>query len=66
MTKNRLAGREIIFELYPVGHIVRVTAMDTKTLTEVTIQAPSTISQTIMKKNVLQKLEYVLDKKGLI
>lgn len=66
MTKDRMAGREVIFELYPVGHIVKVTAMDTRTLTEVTIQAPANVGETVMKKNVLRKLEYVLDKKGLI
>lgn len=66
MTKNSLAGREIIFEFYPVGHVVKVTAMDTSTLTEVSIQAPTTVSETVMKNNALRKLEYVLNKKGLI
>ena len=66
MTKNSLVGREIIFEFYPVGHVVKVTAMDTSTLTEVSIQAPTTVSETVMKNNALRKLEYVLNKKGLI
>ena len=66
MADNILAGREVIFEFHPVGHLVRVAAMDTKTLTEVVIQGPSTASETLLKHNALKRLEYVLRKKGLI
>lgn len=66
MADNILPGREVIFEFHPVGHIVRVAAMDTKTLTEVVIQGPATASETLLKHNALKRLEYVLKKKGLI
>ncbi len=61
-----LDNREIIIEFFPVGNIVRVSAMDTKSLTEISIQCPSNTPETILKRNALKRLEYVLKKKGLI
>ena len=66
MADNLLSGREVIFEFHPVGHLVRVSAMDTKTLTEIVIQGPKSASETLLKHNALKRLEYVLKKKGLI
>lgn len=63
---DALKGRHIIFELYPVGNLVKVSAMDTKTLTEISIQGPANTSEEILKKNAAKRLEYVLRKKGLI
>jgi hypothetical protein len=61
-----LHGREVILELQPVGNIMRVTAMDTATMTEITIQCPVTAGEAVFKKNALLRLEYVLKKKGII
>ena len=61
-----LAGREIIIEFYPVGQLVKVSAMDTKTLTEVSIQGPADAGETTLQENAIKRLEYVLRKKGLI
>jgi len=66
MNGNPLQGREIILEFHPVGTAVRVSAMDTKTLTEITIQGPRSAGETTLKHNALKRLEYVLKKKGLI
>ena len=66
MTDNPLRNREIIFELRPIGGIVRVSAMDTKTMTEITIQGPASAGEPALKANALKKLEYVMKKKGLI
>lgn len=66
MGDNILAGREVIFEFFPVGNVVRVTAMDTKSLTEVSIQGPANAGETLLKRNALKRLEYVMKKKGLI
>jgi hypothetical protein len=66
MNKNAMQGREIIFEFFPVGNYVRVSAMDTRTLTEISIQGPVTASEDVLKQNALKRLEYVLKKKGLI
>ncbi len=65
MAEN-LQGREIILELRPVGNIMRVSAMDTATMTEVTIQGPVNAGEFVLKKNALAKLEYVLRKEGII
>lgn len=66
MAKAQLQGREIIIEYHPFGHIVRVSAMDTATLTEITVQGPASAGEEALKRNALMRLEYVLKKKGLI
>lgn len=69
-TQNNLeslfANREVIFEFYRLGNLVKVSAMDTKTLTEASIQCPVSMTEDIMKRNALKRLEYVLKKKGYI
>lgn len=66
MSSPILSGREVIFEFYPIGSYVRVSAMDTKTLTEISIQGPVGAPEETLKRNALKRLEYVLKKKGLI
>ncbi|HTK83847.1 MAG TPA: hypothetical protein VL625_02070 [Patescibacteria group bacterium] len=66
MTENPLQGREVIFEFQSIGQYVKVMAMDTATMTEITIQGPVTASEAVLKSNAAKKLEYVLKKKGLI
>ncbi len=61
-----LANREVIIEMQPYGNLVKVSAFDVQSLTEVSIQAPKGTAQEIMKRNALKRLEYVLRKKGLI
>jgi len=61
-----MQDREVIFEFYSVGAIVRVNAMDTASMTEITIQGPASVSEEILKRNALKRLEYVMRKKGLI
>lgn len=61
-----LPGREVIFEFYPVGQYVRVTAMDTQSLTEISISGPVNTPEQTLKRNALKRLAYVLKKKGLI
>ena len=54
---------DIIIEYRQLGNSVRVSAMDTKTLTEVTIVGPADAGEETLKRNVLRKLEYVMAKK---
>jgi hypothetical protein len=61
-----LRNREIIIEFYPVGALVKVTAMDTATLTEISIQGPKSAGEETLKMNALKRLEYVLKKKEII
>lgn len=64
--KDVLHGREIIIEFLPVGQIVKVSAIDTKTLTEISIQGPASAGKETLKANAIKRLEYVLKKKNLI
>lgn len=64
--RELLDGREVIIEFRPVGNVVRVAAMDSRTLTEVSIQGPVGTPEDILKRNAIKRLEYVLRKKGLI
>lgn len=64
--RDKLNGREIIIEFWPVGNVVRVAAMDALTLTEVSIQGPAGTPEEILKRNAIKRLEYVLRKKQLI
>ncbi|HCQ71327.1 MAG: hypothetical protein CL570_01055 [Alphaproteobacteria bacterium] len=66
MAKQNLNGREIILELHPYGTVMKVTAMDVQTLTEISIQGPANAGEEILKRNAIKRLEYVLRKKGLI
>lgn len=54
---------DIIIEYRQLGNSVRVSAMDTKTLIEVTIVGPADVGEETLKQTVLRKLEYVMAKK---
>ena len=66
MTEKPLKGREVFLEFIPMGAIVKVTAMDTQTMTEISIQGPRTASEEALKHNALKRLKYVLKKKGIL
>ena len=61
-----LKNREVIIEFFPVGQIVKVTAMDSISLTEISIQGPKSAGEETLKLNALKRLEYVLKKKAII
>ncbi len=63
---GNLHGREVIIEFHPVGNVIKVSAMDTQSLTEISIQGPASAGQEVLRSNALKRLEYVLKKKGLI
>ena len=70
-TMNNIASpamknREVIIEFANIGKIVRVSAMDSATLTEISIQGPASAGEETLKRNAIKRLEYVLRKKGLI
>jgi hypothetical protein len=66
MDSPLLNNREIIIEFHPIGAFVKVTAMDVKTITEVSIQGPATAPENLLKRNAMKRLEFVMKKKGLI
>ena len=54
--------REIIMEQVRIGQVVRVTAVDVATGTEVVFQAPTYASPASLQKLAVQKLQYVMKK----
>ena len=63
---EKMNGREVIFEFFPVGGIMRVMDMDVATMTEISIQGPVNAGESVLQKNALMRLEYVLKKEGKI
>jgi hypothetical protein len=61
-----LKGREIIFEFFPIGPYIKVTAMDVATLTEISISGPKSAGEAVLQQNALKRLAFVMKKKGLI
>jgi hypothetical protein len=55
-------GREVLIELMQVGNAVRVTAVDPVTGTEVTIVGSPSDGEDVLKRNAVNKLNYVLRK----
>lgn len=66
MAKEILQGREVIIEFHQLGNFVKVSAMDTATLTEISIQGPANAPEMTLKNNALKRLEYVLRKNGVL
>lgn len=66
MTDDPCGNREVIFEFHPYGNVMRVAAMDTQSMTEITIQCPMNTPEPLMKSNALKRLEFVLKKKGIL
>lgn len=66
MAGSLLAGREVFIEFHSIGQFVKVTAMDTATMTEVSIQGSASSSEATLKAAALKRLEYVLRKNGVI
>ncbi len=66
MSTDSLKNREIYIEMNRIGQIVKVTAMDTASLTEVITQGPASAGEKALKDAAIKKLEFVMRKKGLI
>ena len=66
MPREILPGRAVIFEFRPVGDLVRVSAMDTQSLTEIVVQCPAGAGEAVFRQTALRRLEYVLKKKKII
>jgi hypothetical protein len=66
MTHPELKGREVILEFTPIGSVVKVTAFDSISLTEISIQGPLSTPQSSLEQAALSRLVFVLRKKGLI
>ena len=53
----------VIVEMIPVGSYVKVSAIDTRTGTEVSIVGDPMRGEAALRQTAIRKLEYVLQKK---
>ncbi len=65
MTEN-MKNREVLFEYRQIGSLMRVTAVDVETMTEIVVQCPVSAGEALFQKQGLARLEYVLRKNGKI
>ncbi len=56
--------RDVIFEFRRVGNAVKASAVDTETMTEVSVMGPATADQTSLRRAALRKLEFVLARRA--
>ena len=63
---DALKSREVFIEFKSIGHFVKVIAMDTATMTEISIQGSASSSEMTLKTAALKRLEFVLKKNGVI
>ena len=54
---------EVLYEFRPVGNILRVTAIDPKTGTEIIMVADPRYGEEVIKRLAARKLAYVIAKK---
>ncbi len=66
MPDNSLKDREVIIEFHPVGSSVRVSAFDVISMTEIVIQGPVGTPERLLERNALNRLAFVLRKKGIL
>ena len=52
-----------LIEFHQIGNAIKVSAIDPKTLTEVSIVGSPNMSEMALKSAAVRKLEYVLNKK---
>jgi hypothetical protein len=49
--------REVYFEFTPVGSVVKVAAVDSATVIEVSVMGPASAPQAVLERLALQKLK---------
>ena len=59
---TELPEREVYFEFIAIGNVVKVTAIDSLTATEVSIMGPVSAAQADLKQLALQKLRARLNR----
>lgn len=55
---------EAITEIIRVGNVLRASAMDPRSLTEVSVVGPLDAGEELLRRTALAKLDYVLRKQG--
>ena len=57
-------GNEVLIEILQVGNAVKVIAVDPETGVEVSIVGSPSMSEEILKRNAVKKLQFVLEKQN--
>jgi hypothetical protein len=57
-------GNEVIIEILQVGNAVKVVAVDVKSGLEVSIVGSPSMSEEMLKRNAVKKLNYMLEKQS--
>jgi hypothetical protein len=57
-------GNEVIIEILQVGNAVKVVAVDVKSGLEVSIVGSPSMSEEMLKRNAVKKLNYMLEKRS--
>jgi hypothetical protein len=57
-------AREVLIEMVRVGNAVKVTAVDPETLVEVSIVGSPAQGEEVLRRNAINKLNYMLRKRG--
>jgi hypothetical protein len=57
-------AREVIYEFFRLGNAVKVSAVDTATMTEVSVVGPASATEASLRHVALRKLEFVLARKA--
>jgi len=58
-------GNEVIIEILQVGNAVKVVAVDVKSGLEVSIVGSPSMSEEMLKRNAVKKLNYMLEKRSV-
>ncbi len=61
--RNNIDRGEVILEFVQIGGLIRVSAMEPKSLTEVVIYGPASAGEAALRRVVLRKLDYVLGRR---
>ncbi len=62
MARPPLTENDVLIEFQAIGNIMRVSAIDTATNTEVVIQGPVSAGRATLARNAVAKLNYMLRK----
>jgi hypothetical protein len=62
--RNGIEAGEVIFEFVRIGGLIRVSAMEPKSLTQVVIYGPASAGEANLRHAVLRKLAYILRRHG--
>jgi hypothetical protein len=61
---NQIDPGDVILEFVQIGALIRVSAMEPKSLTEVVIYGPASAGEAALRRTVLCKLDYALARHG--